>query len=443
MPAPTLVIQTTYAELLERCAAAAFDSAFPDDGTFTSKLIRERRYWYFQVRTRDGARVQRYVGPETPELLERIHHHRQARDDERERRALVSTLVRSFGLPAPLPAIGEVIGALARAGVFRLRGVLVGTVAYQSYPVMLGVKLSNALLQTSDVDIAQFTNISVTVGEQTPPMLGVLKAVDPSFRETPHLSPRGAVTGYYAKGGLRVDFLTPNEGTETDAAQPLPALQTSAQPLRFLDFLIHDPVPAALLHGPGAYVMVPTPERYAVHKLIVGRRRSVSAGKRDKDLNQAEALLAALLDKRRDELRLTWEEAYARGAAWRKLLLGGLAEINADVRDRLLQLSGRTRDSLTGMDLQFDDTATRYDSTREAVSFSGKALGTPVQCSVSRETLEDHYGARDANRRGLIDAFRRHRAEIEALLRKKYLTWPVEEAGRVVLKTLEVEKLAQ
>jgi hypothetical protein len=45
---------------------------------------------------------------------------------ERERRSLVSTLVRSFGLQPPVPEIGEVVNVLANAGVFRLRGVLVG-----------------------------------------------------------------------------------------------------------------------------------------------------------------------------------------------------------------------------------------------------------------------------------------------------------------------------
>src|SRR2546429_299089 len=112
MAAPSLVVQTTYAELLERSAAVAFSDAFQEDGTFTLKTVNGRRYWYFQLGTAAG-RVQRYVGPETPELLERIASHKQARDDERERRTLVSTLVRSFGLPPPLPEIGALIGTLA------------------------------------------------------------------------------------------------------------------------------------------------------------------------------------------------------------------------------------------------------------------------------------------------------------------------------------------
>jgi hypothetical protein len=186
MPAPPLVVQTTYAELLERSAKAAFDEAFTEQGAFTSKTTNGRRYWYFQTSVGEK-RTQRYVGPETPELLERIAHHREIRDDARERRSLVSTLVRSFNLPRPNPEIGEIIEALAKAGVFRLRGVLVGTIAYQTYSAMLGIRLSAASLQTGDIDIAQFKDLSVAIGDSTPPMIETLKQVDKTFRAIPHI----------------------------------------------------------------------------------------------------------------------------------------------------------------------------------------------------------------------------------------------------------------
>src|SRR5580704_19291382 len=370
MPAPMLVVQTTYAELLERCAAASFSDAFPEDGTFISKTIKGRRYWYFQVRTEEG-RTQRYVGPDSPALLERIATHKQARDDDRERRALVSTLVRSFGLHAPLAPIGEVVSTLAQAGIFRLRSVLVGTVAYQSYPAMLGVRVPGALLQTSDVDIAQFTNASVSVDDHTRPMLEVLKEADGSFKEIPGVSHHERATSYMAKGALRVDFLTPNEGPETDHPQNLPALQTDAQPLRFLDFLIHEPEHAAILHGSGIYVTVPAPERYAVHKLIVTTRRTTGVAKRDKDLHQAEALIEALIDKRPDALKQVWEEAYGRGKTWRASLLLGMSRLTPATRDLLLQILGRARELIPEMNLTFRNPPVRYDSRRDVVQFVG------------------------------------------------------------------------
>src|SRR5205085_3470761 len=110
-------------------------------------------------------------------------------------------------------------------------------------------------------------------------------------------------TSYQTKSKLRVDFLTPNEGPDTDEPQPLPALQTDAEPLRFLDFLIYEPEPAVILHEAGIYVLVPAPQRYAVHKLIISRRRPEGTAKRDKDLRQAEVLLELLAQKRPYELK--------------------------------------------------------------------------------------------------------------------------------------------
>src|ERR1700734_3385999 len=206
MGPPVLLLQTTYAELLERCKATAFQTDFPEDGAFVPKTIKGKRYWYFQHSAKAG-RGQKYVGPETPELLEQISHHKQVRDDERERRSLVSTLIRSFGLQPPSSEAGKIIDALAKAGVFRLRGVLVGTVAYQTYGAMLGTRLPEAAIQTGDIDVAQFADVSGAVGDNTPVILDVLRTAEPSFRPVLHIQPHRVVS-YESSGGVRVDFLT-------------------------------------------------------------------------------------------------------------------------------------------------------------------------------------------------------------------------------------------
>jgi hypothetical protein len=442
MAVPPLVAQTTYAELLERCANAAFNDAFTEDGAFTSKTLKGRKYWYFQTGT-GAERTQRYVGPETPELLDRIAHHKETRDDERERRALVSTLVRSFGLPRPIPEIGDVIAALARAGVFRLRGVLVGTVAYQTYAAMLGVRLSAAPLQTGDIDIAQFKNVSVAIGDSTPPVLEILKEVDKTFRAIPHVVDGRRVTSYTAKGGLRVDFLTPNEGQETGKPQALPALQTDAQPLRFLDFLIHDPESAVILHGAGIHVHVPAPARYAVHKLIVSRRRPEGLAKRDKDLQQADALFEVLGQKRPNELRLAWQEAYERGPSWRELLNQGLAAVSGTGRDWLLMAIDGQRSTIADINLTFNNPPPHYDFSRDVVTFVGQALGSSVSCEISREALDDHFGTDGLDQKGRVEAFLKNRSKIELMARTKYLSWPIEVAGTVLIKTMDVPMLLQ
>jgi hypothetical protein len=431
-------MQTTYAELLDRCAATAFHNAFSEDGTFIPKTIKGRRYWYFQQSSEQG-RGQKYVGPETPELLERISQHKLVRDDERDRRALVSTLVRSFALPRPIPEIGNIVAALAKVGVFRLRGVLVGTVAYQTYSAMLGARLPLASLGTGDVDIAQSTNVSIAVADQTPPILDVLKNVDKTFRPVPHVHGEPNVTTYVAQGGIRVDFLTPNTGPDTDEPRPLPAFHTDAQPLRFLDFLIHEPEPAVLLHDAGAYVLVPAPQRYAVHKLIVSRRRKEGEAKRDKDTQQAAALLRLLSEKRPQELRAAWDEASGRGKTWRQLIGEGLAQLPPAVRDATLKTVDGCRNLIPGLDLTFSNPAPRYDSHRDIVTFAGEAHGARVSCAISREALDDHFGTNSNQDR--LAKFLENRSAIEKMVREKYLRWPIEQPEAVLLKTGDVDAL--
>jgi len=113
------------------------------------------------------------------------------------------------------------------------------------------------------------------------------------------------------------------KGAEEYSDKPanMPALGgASAEPLRFMDFLIRDPVRSILLHGAGISVVIPDPCRYAVHKLIIAGRRQNDAGgqaKRDKDLRQAGILFEALpVTGHGPSLADALEEAWDRGPAW-------------------------------------------------------------------------------------------------------------------------------
>src|ERR1039458_7654716 len=235
-----LMAQSTYAELLELANLHAFETAFAEQGTFSTKTAKDRVYWYFlPARTpQNPSPTQRYVGPETEELRARIAQHRAAKASEKAQRALVRSLTHSYNVPGPLPAVARVVEGLARSGVFRLRGVLVGTVAYQTYAAMLGVRLRGALMQTSDVDVAQFLSVSIAVQDHTESMDSVLQGIDPSFTRIPNLG-RSASTRYVSNQKLRVDFLVPNQGADNDDPLSLPALNPAAEPLRFLDFFIY------------------------------------------------------------------------------------------------------------------------------------------------------------------------------------------------------------
>lgn len=248
------------------------------------------------------------------------------------------------------------------------------------------------------------------------------------------------MANYVAKSGFRVEFLTPNVGPETDELQPLPAFQTDAQPLRFLDFLIYEPEQAVLLHDAGIVVQVPSPERFAIHKLIISRRRR-GAAKQDKDIDQAQSLLDALVQKRPRELRQVWEEAYGRGERWRDLLVEGVTQLAPRTRDALLKQVKALRALLPQIDLIFNELRPIYDRPRDVVTFIGDAGGNVVHCAISREALDDHFGTDNLGVEGRLEAFLRNRSSIETMARTKYLSWPVEEPDAVLIRTNDVPKL--
>ena len=145
-----------------------------------------------------------------------------------------------------------------------------------------------------------------------------------------HDEPRG-ISGEN-KDRYRVEFLTPNTGSADYDNQrvPMPALGgIYAQPLRFLDLLLADPVRSVMLHRSGVSVTIPAPERYAVHKLIVASRRQDDDNgilKRTKDVSQAQTLMGALIKTRRQVERAeVYAEAWRRSPSWKEALTRGLS----------------------------------------------------------------------------------------------------------------------
>lgn len=337
--------RTLFSELEQRCLDAEFDEAYPESGAFKVTTVKGRGYWYFVQRI-DGKPRKRYVGPAAdPEIDRRVKAFKAIKDDYRARRRLVSTLVNEAGLPRPPdPLTGDLVEAFWKAGLFRLRCVIVGSVAFSCYPGLVGVRLPMAPMSTGDIDFAQFYSISISVGDSIPPVLDILRAVDPSFRDIPHQTDGRATTQFINDRRFKVEFLAPNASKDEYLGRPapMPALGgASATTLRFLDFLIADPVRAVMLHKGGIPVRVPAPERYAVHKLIVATRRRVDGGdatisKRDKDILQAGALIEVLTETRKAvDLADVWAEAWYRGPAWREALLGGRSLLAAEPRTRL------------------------------------------------------------------------------------------------------------
>ncbi|MGZ2476140.1 hypothetical protein ACVI1N_004495 [Sinorhizobium medicae] len=104
---------------------------FPPIGRFVKVTVKEREYWYFDQSDGEGGQKRKYVGPaEDPEISKRVEDFSRTKSDYRIRRRLVSSLTRDGGLLAADRTSGLIVETLAAAGLFRLRTVLVGTLAF-------------------------------------------------------------------------------------------------------------------------------------------------------------------------------------------------------------------------------------------------------------------------------------------------------------------------
>ena len=318
-------IQTLYADLVQRAWTGNLAGLAGNvGGSSYAREVKGRRYWYWRMAVEHGKRPSpKYLGPDSDETRARIQAMQDHVDNLRQRRDMVRAL-RAARLPVPDAMSGAVMAALA--GVFRLRAVVVGAVAFQAYPGLLGCHLPATLSRTGDLDIGQFPSISIAVEDAIDQDFeAVLKKVDPRFEAIPDAMD-GRKTLRYAlrvSGDERfaVDVLAPWRGPDRSRTESLPALRSHAQLLRYLDFLLYQEVNAVALHGAGIPINVPDPTRFALHKLIVAQLRhqgvARSAAKAKKDLQQAQALIAVLARQRPDDLKDMWRELCDRGPSWR------------------------------------------------------------------------------------------------------------------------------
>jgi hypothetical protein len=322
----SMTAQSAYHDLLR---SLKDDAAAEIRGTPTRELRGGRHYWYDVYRI--GTKVKRsYIGEDTPELGARLDRHLALAADRTARQAERTRLVRVLraeGLLSPDGAVGALLSASERLGVFRLGGTLVGTQAFRLYEGELGLRQPGAdLAQTGDIDIAQFERLSLALDDQVEtPLAETFRALD--FAPVPALRPGAVWKWRQTRSNVLIEFLTPSFRPEEDI-RDLPALGVSAQSLHFLNYLIARPIKAAALYRSGVLVQIPRPEAFAIHKLIVAdRRKGEDRIKAQKDRAQARLLIEALAEDRPDELREAHQGALARGPHWRAHIAATLARM--------------------------------------------------------------------------------------------------------------------
>ncbi len=296
-------------------------------GTPTRVVRDSKVYWYDSYRV--GSQVRKaYIGEESDDLRQRITRHQKLRDDAAARardRARLIRILRAEGFMSIDASTGSLLSAMAASGVFRLGGTIVGTHAFRLYEGELGVRYRfDDLAQTGDLDIASFEKLSLVLDDQVEPSVqNVL--TDFSFEPAPVLDGASSWRWRQNRGNALVEFLTPAFGEE--GVRRLDALGVTAKALNYLDYLIAEPIYAAVTYRSGILVQIPRPERYAIHKLIFAdRRERLDRLKSQKDLRQALFLIDILLDDRPDDIIEAYQAAMERGPRWRDRLSNALTK---------------------------------------------------------------------------------------------------------------------
>ena len=123
---------------------------------------------------------------------------------------------------------------------------------------------------------------------------------------------------------FRLDFLTTRH-REREKTYSHPQLGVNMQPMPFMEYSLEDVQQAVLFSGDTVVLAnVPTPARYALHKLIVyGERKGAFAAKSAKDIKQAGLLLMRLRELRASDIAEAWADLVARGPGWRSRARNG------------------------------------------------------------------------------------------------------------------------
>jgi len=191
---------------------------------------------------------------------------------------------------------------------------------------------ASSSLTTEDADLA--TASLALSSDEHESFETIIKRADKSFTPLPNINSRAIPSRFGSASGFLVDLLTPQLRRSDSNPMPLKHLAAGAIPLQHLGWLIQDPLPAIALHGPGVPITVPQPARYAAHKLIVAQKRRIDPLKREKDLVQAEALIAALRETDPYALSDSIAEARSKGeAGWAGPIARSLKELDITLEE--------------------------------------------------------------------------------------------------------------
>jgi hypothetical protein len=261
-------------------------------GTLKQRTQSGKQYWVREYRRVDGKKTDEYIGPASTvdkETITRL----SSEIDLAKALASSSGHLRLLGFQRVDRKPAAVLEVLYNKGLFNGGLTLVGSHAYGILLNELGILAPG--YTTEDIDLARTSALALALPVTTN-FQSLLKETGLPFVPVPGMPSRRPSASFKLPGSerLAVDLLVPGKGV--GEIIPVKELDAYAQAIPLLDFLIADPIHSvALSPNQVIPVLIPSPERFALHKLFSSQSRT--SGNRDKirkDLQQAAVLAAAL-----------------------------------------------------------------------------------------------------------------------------------------------------
>lgn len=329
----TASAQTAYAQLFEACETSHFLRSAADlSGSFAAKVIKGRRYWYFQYTEPAGKLRQVYVGPDSSEVHALIAR-KKVKPASREAIGRLARSATALGCEEVLPRDYRVIERLADYGFFRAGGILTGAHAFISYGNLLGVHWGIPD-HTQDVG---FVHAGRNLAIALPSILkfdsdNAIKSLSMGFLPINGLTDKSGATYLSPRDPeFRLEFITPLHGEAGPYVHE--DLGVRLSPSRFMEYPLERIQQAVIFSAEKAVIVnVTDPARYALHKLLfLGEHISAPKEPLEKHIKQVVSLLLILKDRHPFSVEEAWLDLLSRGPDWRKYANLGLEKLEREL----------------------------------------------------------------------------------------------------------------
>ena len=332
--------QTKYQEL-KQLARSQRRILSGTPGTLKQRTQSGNKYWVREYIRVDGKKTDEYIGPVAS--VEQKAVDRLAREIEAAKAlAAGSAQLRLLGYQRLDKKPASVLEVFFNRGLIQAGLTLVGSHAYGAILNELGINAPG--YKTQDIDMARGRRLEIALAKSSN-LQSLLKETGLEFFPVPGMPSHKPSASFKLPGAetLAVDLLVP--GSKTGEIVRVDELGAYAQVIRYLDYLVRDGMSSVALSSNQVIpIAVPSPERFAVHKLFSSQSRSsANRDKASKDLAQAALLTAALEEETPGKLQDACRAFPAAGRAAVKRGASAAAKLldaHPDARKVLQKIAG-------------------------------------------------------------------------------------------------------